>query len=151
MPVDISSWAYDKARQKGVEIAENLAFGIACYNPEYTFVEKLQTVSAKFRIQQESGEFQADFLRHYYDIYCLLGDPVVRAFIGKPEYEQHKEKRFRQKDVLAIAENEAFMFSDPAILEQYKAEYEKTSGLYYKGLIPFESILERIYNYIDIL
>ncbi|MCK5323246.1 MAG: nucleotidyl transferase AbiEii/AbiGii toxin family protein [Desulfobulbaceae bacterium] len=150
-PVDISSWAYDRAREKDVKIAENLAFGIACYHPGYTFVEKLQTVSTKFRLQQESGEFHANFLRHYYDIYCLLGDADVQDFIGSKEYNEHKKRRFRQKDVSRIAENEAFLFSDAEVLKQYQAEYEKTSGLYYKGMIPFESILERIRQYIDIL
>lgn len=49
-PVNISSWAYSKAAsQKRILFADNLAYGIKCYRPGYTFVEKLQTISTKFR------------------------------------------------------------------------------------------------------
>ena len=32
-----------------ITITDNRAKGVACYDPGYTFVEKLQTVSTKFR------------------------------------------------------------------------------------------------------
>ena len=53
---DISSWLYDYAADK-VSIVDNRAKAVACYDPGYTFVEKLQTVSTKFRQQQASKEF----------------------------------------------------------------------------------------------
>jgi hypothetical protein len=34
----------------------------------------------------EQDRFPRNFLRHYYDVYCLLDDPSVQKFIGKPEY-----------------------------------------------------------------
>jgi Nucleotidyl transferase AbiEii toxin, Type IV TA system len=73
---DISSWLYDYAAGK-VPIIDNRAKGVACYDPGYTFVEKLQTVSTKFRQQQSSKEFPLNFMRHYYDIYSLLRRPEV--------------------------------------------------------------------------
>lgn len=42
---DISSWALDFARQHGMPVRDNLAVGISCYEPAYTFVEKLQTIA----------------------------------------------------------------------------------------------------------
>jgi hypothetical protein len=63
-PKDMSSWAYDAAAGK-VDITDNRAKGIICYDPGYTFVEKLQTISTKFRRQQESGESPVGFIRHY--------------------------------------------------------------------------------------
>src|SRR5258708_23278352 len=78
---DISSWAYDYAAGK-VDIIDNRANGVACYDLRSTFVEKLQTVSTKFRRQQESGDSPVEFMRHYYDVYSLLQRPDVRAFIG---------------------------------------------------------------------
>ena len=60
---DISSWAYDYAAKK-IDIIDNRAKGVACYDSGYTFVEKLQTVSTKFRIQQEIGDSPVDFMRH---------------------------------------------------------------------------------------
>ena len=144
-PVDISSWAYSKAAsQKGLLFSDNLAYGIKCYRPGYTFVEKLQTISTKFRSQQKAGVFQNNFLRHYYDIYCLLESPDVQKFIGTAAYIAHKKKRFRKGDELEIKKNEAFLLSAPEVRAQYKVKYEKTADLYYKGIIPFESILERI-------
>lgn len=50
---DITSWAYEKASASGVSIIDNRARNIACYCPEYTFVEKLQTISTKYRLEQE--------------------------------------------------------------------------------------------------
>jgi hypothetical protein len=47
---DISSWLYDYAADK-VTIIDNRAKAVPCYDPGYTFVEKLQTVSTKFRQQ----------------------------------------------------------------------------------------------------
>lgn len=147
--IDISSWALDKAIAINEKVIANKAVAVKCYNPAYTLVEKLQTVSTKFRKQQESGGFPANFLRHYYDIYCLLADPRVLDFIGTAAYERRKEERFPKADVRRIAENEAFLLSDPAVLKLYTAEYAKTADLYYAGMVPFNSILERIRQHFD--
>ncbi|MGH9810231.1 MAG: nucleotidyl transferase AbiEii/AbiGii toxin family protein, partial [Terriglobia bacterium] len=66
---------------------DNRAKGVPCYDPGYTFVEKLQTVSTKFRQQQVSKESPVGFMRHYYDIYSLLQRPEVQKFIGTEEYK----------------------------------------------------------------
>ena len=73
--------AYNFAKACGC-IIDNRAKGVACYDPGYTFVEKLQTVSTKFRLQQAAKDSSIDFMRHYYDIYALLRRPEVQAFIG---------------------------------------------------------------------
>jgi hypothetical protein len=74
---DISSWAYDYAASR-VELIDNRALAVPCYEPGYTLVEKLQTISTKYRKQQETGQFPANFLRHYYDV-LLLARPTGRA------------------------------------------------------------------------
>jgi hypothetical protein len=147
--VDISSWALDKAIAAGVNFIDNRARGVKCYHPAYTLVEKLQAVSTKFRQQQQSDGFPVNFLRHYYDIYCLLDDPRVQTFIGTEAYEKRKGQRFRQEDVRRIADNEAFAMRDPTVLAQYKAQYAKTEGLYYSGMGPFQAILGKIRQYFD--
>src|SRR3546814_9291118 len=48
----------------------NRAFDVPCYEPGYTLVEKLQTISTKFRRHLEDGSMPQNFLRHYYDVYC---------------------------------------------------------------------------------
>lgn len=148
-PIDITSWVVEKAAAVGVDFIDNRAKAVKCYDPAYTLVEKLQAVSTKFRKQQESGTFPENFLRHYYDIYCLLANDHVQRFIGTEEHEMRKEKRFPKADVRHIADNEAFLLSDLKTLELYKSEYAKTAGLYYAGMVPFESILERIRQNFD--
>ncbi len=147
--VNISSWSLDKAVASGVKFIDNRALNVKCYHPAYTLVEKLQAVSTKFRQQQESGGFPVNFLRHYYDIYCLLADPRVQQFIGTETYGKRKEQRFRKEDVRIISENQAFLLQDQAVFQLYKSEYAKTEGLYYAGIIPFEMILKRIQENLD--
>jgi hypothetical protein len=140
---DISSWAYDYAAAK-VEIIDNRALAVSCYDPGYTLVEKLQTVSTKFRKQQETGEFPTNFMRHYYDVYRLLKRPEVQAFIGTEAYKAHKAKRFRQADNPNIAANEAFVLSDPKTRGAYERAYAETSALYYRNKPTFDQILAEI-------
>src|SRR5690606_33538334 len=71
-PVTISSWALDTAFKHGVSVIDNRAVDVLCYAPTHTFVEKLQTISTKFRQLQASNQFPANFLRHYYDVYCYV-------------------------------------------------------------------------------
>jgi len=139
----ISSWAYDYAAAK-VEIIDNRALAVACYDPGYTLVEKLQTVSTKFRKQQKTGEFPTNFMRHYYDVYRLLLRPEVQAFIGTQAYKAHKAQRFRQADNPNIAANEAFVLSDTKTREAYEMAYVETSTLYYRNKPTFDQILAEI-------
>lgn len=144
MPRTISSWVFDRALETEITIADNRATDVLCYHPGYTFVEKLQTVSTKFRQQQSNVEIPPNFLRHYYDISQLLGHPDVLAFIGTPEYRARKEHRFRKDDNLIITENEAFLLSDPETREQYALAYQATSSLYFGEQISFNAILKNI-------
>ncbi|MFV2090790.1 MAG: nucleotidyl transferase AbiEii/AbiGii toxin family protein, partial [Pseudomonadales bacterium] len=59
------------------------------------------------------------------------------------------ELRFRRDDNLNIAENEAFLLSDPAIREQYALAYQETASLYFTEQIPFDTILGIIREQID--
>lgn len=148
-PCTISSWALDAALQANMAVIDNRAVGVYCYSPAYTFVEKLQTVSTKFRLQQEATRFPKNFLRHYYDIYCLLASPEVQAFIGTPTYHARKVERFRAGDNLHIASNEAFLLNEPAVRSFYETKYRETAALYYAGQVPFSAILERIAQHLD--
>ncbi|HEY4942299.1 MAG TPA: nucleotidyl transferase AbiEii/AbiGii toxin family protein [Rhizomicrobium sp.] len=140
---DISSWAYDYAAPT-VEIIDNRAMAVACYDPGYTLVEKLQTISTKFRKQQTDGAFPANFMRHYYDVYCLLKRPEVQAFIGTEAYQAHKKKRFRSGDNPVIAENDAFLLSNAETRRAYEAAYLETRTLYYREQPAFADILAAI-------
>lgn len=148
-PRTISSWAYDKAAESAVAVKDNRAIDVPCYHPGYTFVEKLQTVSTKYRHQQEKGEMPQNFMRHYYDISQLLGHPDVAAFISTPEYQERKKVRFRAGDNLNISENEAFLLSDPATRDQYALAYQATASLYFDDQVPFDVVLEKIQSQIE--
>lgn len=149
-PININSWALDFAQKRNVEVINNQAIDILCYDPGYTFVEKLQAIVTKFRKQQEGAEFPPNFMRHYYDVFCLLRDKRVQEFIGTDNYHEHKKKRFPGKDLeVPINENEAFLLKDRAVRELYKKEYEKRASLYYQGQPAFEDILGLIYSNIE--
>ena len=143
---DISSWAYDFAASQ-VEIIDNRALGVACYHPGHTLVEKLQAISTKFRQQQETGAFPPNFMRHYYGVYSLLQDPDVQAFIGTQAYRDHKAKRFPRADNPVIAENEAFVLSDPVTRATLQTAYAASSALYFSGQPAFDDILVEIANW----
>jgi len=145
---DISSWAYEYAVEK-VEVKDNRAKGVPCYHPGYTLVEKLQTISTKYRTQRQSGTFPINFMRHYYNVYCLLDEPEVQAFIGTPEYRAHKEKRFRAGDNPLIAENEAFLLHNPSVRKEYEDAFQDTKTLYYKAQPGFDEIMAKIREQAD--
>ncbi len=148
-PRTISSWAMDAALKAGLVVIDNRAVDVPCYALGYTLVEKLQTVSTKYRKQQETGNFAKNFLRHYYDIYCLLEQAEVQAFIGSTAYQAHKQLRFPKADNQHIASNEAFLLSDPAVRALYERKYRETAALYYAGQVPFATIFDRIAQYRD--
>ncbi|WP_281034887.1 nucleotidyl transferase AbiEii/AbiGii toxin family protein [Mesorhizobium waimense] len=136
----ISSWAYDRAVASGVpDLIDNRAVDVLCYEPGYTFVEKLQTLSTKFRQQQASGEMPVNFMRHYYDVSCLLEDEGVKAFIG----------RFRGGDEPNLRRNEAFRLSDPATRQIYADAYERTRALYYRDRPSLDAILAQLDAHLD--
>lgn len=149
-PVDINSWALDFAQERNVDVIDNKAIQVLCYDPGYTFVEKLQAIVTKFRQQQEGAEFPRNFMRHYYDIFCLLKYERVQEFIGTDSYKEHKKKRFPAKDKeVPLDESEALLLNDVTVRELYKKEYEKRPGLYYRGQPPFEEILALIHTNIE--
>lgn len=142
----ISSWLYEAAVEAGLEIADNRAIDVSCYLPGYTFVEKLSAIARKFQQEQEGELMPVNFIRHYYDIYQLLGDKSVQEFIGTPAYQDHKTLRFRKSDELDLTKNQAFVLADPKTREKYAREFKRTEVLYYGGFPSFDQILERIQN-----
>lgn len=145
-PITISSWAFDRAAANAsLDLIANMATSVHCYHPGYTFVEKMQTIATKFRKEQMDGRGSPNFMRQYYDVYCLLGSPIVQQFMGTPEYEAHKLDRFPAADrTIPIQENEAFRLTDPHVRSEYKKRYATTAALYYKGQPDFEKVIERI-------
>lgn len=144
-PVDIDSWALTFAQKKNLIVKDNTARAVKCYVPGYTFVEKLQTIVKKYNQQQADGRLPKNFIRHYYDIRCLLGNSEVQAFIGTEAYHQHKKDRFRGAIAgIDLSKAEAFLLSDKKTKELYRSEYEGTKNLYYEEQPPFDEILESI-------
>lgn len=145
--IDITSWAFERGSESlGREaIDDNRALGISCYESKFTFVEKLQAIVRKYRIYQEKGSrdnLPENFLRHYYDLYCLLDLMEVQSFIGTKEYEDYKIERFRSDDTV-VNNCEGFHLSDPDEKELFKKNYVDSAPLYYKGQVPFDEILKK--------
>jgi hypothetical protein len=142
-PKDISSWLYDHAAPR-VAIIDNRAKSVPCYDLRYTFVEKLQTVSTKFRKQQETGEFPINFMRHYYDIHELLKHKDVQDFIGTEAYKEHKKKRFRQRDEPDLTKNEAFNLRNAETRSLYTKAFKGSTALYYGEEPTFDRIMASV-------
>ena len=140
---DISSWAYDYAVDNKLEIQDNRAVAVPCYFPEYTLVEKLSAISKKYR-QEVEGKDVKNFTRHYYDVYQLLGESRVQAFLGTKDYLTHKESRFGKNDESDISKNKAFSLPDPKIRSKFAERLERSSGLYYRGQPSLDEIIDRI-------
>lgn len=137
--ITISSWAFDYAKNKEFLYIDNRAIDVPCYRPEYTFVEKLHAINKKYRQQQDGQGFEANFMRHYYDLYKLLELKEVLDFIGTKEYLYHKEYRFHKEPL-----NKATTLEDLATRQHYEEQYEKSKTLYYKGKPTFHEIIERL-------
>ncbi len=148
-PVTISSWALDFAMSQNVKVIDNRAVDVLCYSPTHTFVEKLQTISTKYRRLPESQKFPGNFLRHYYDVYCLLDLPEVQDFMKRQAYQDRKIERFRSDDELVIAKNPAFTLKNSEQRDLFAREYKKSSALYYQGQPDFDQILERIGKHLN--
>lgn len=150
-PLTISSWAFDKANAtNGIVIIDNRAIEVRCYHLGYTFVEKLQTISTKFRKEAETKIEKPNLMRQYYDVYCLLGSDEVRNFIGTQDYFDHKNARFPNADLaIPITENEAYLLSDPDLRARFAKRYQETASLYYSGQPKFETLLIRIHEFLD--
>ena len=148
--INISSWAYDKAKAIDPTVINNQAHEIKCYYPEYTFVEKLQAISTKVRKQQESGEFEINFLRHFYDIYMLLQQERVITFIGTDKYLEHKKRRFRSHDELDLKKNLAFNLDhDQNLYNKYKNQFKKIEPLFMFSTPNFDEIYNKIITFRD--
>jgi hypothetical protein len=149
--VRISSWALDAAMARGVRVIDNRATAVPCYAPTHTFVEKLQTISTKYRRLGQAQAFPANFLRHYYDVYCLLGLQEVQGFMRESAYRERKAQRFRTGDEQVIAQNQAFVLGNPAQRQLFAKEYRKTAALYYRGQPDFDAVLARIHQHIEVM
>ncbi|MBU3682158.1 MAG: nucleotidyl transferase AbiEii/AbiGii toxin family protein [Flavobacterium sp.] len=147
-PIDISSWIWEHLISLGAQnkYINNTAIGIQCYHPGYTLIEKLQTIVRKFRNKDTPGATDdKNFMRQYYDVYCLLGNLDIQAFIGSSEYVAHKAARIKGADnQIPLRNHPALLLSDSEIRESFRKRYLSTSKLYYNGQPAFEEILARI-------
>lgn len=142
---DLSSWAFDEAKTK-LDLIDNRALKVPCYEPRYTFVEKLQAVIRKFRLfkEKDNSDLPVNFIRHYYDLYQLIARYDVQQFIGTAEYETFKKEHFGSNDELIIANSDALILNNPHDRKMFTEAYNRSEDLYYQGKPTFEEILARI-------
>jgi hypothetical protein len=74
----------------------------------------------------------------------LLQRSAVQVFIGTEAYKAHKAKRFRSADYPNIAQNEAFVLSDPETRKTYANAFAASSALYYGDKPTFDQVLGEI-------
>lgn len=148
--VTISSWVMDhvKFMNEPFEYIDNTALNVLCYLPGYTLVEKIQTIVNKYRKETQGGQ-PVNFMRQYYDVYCLLKSPEVQNFIGTPEYLAHKTARFRGADkAIPLPEHPALLLNDQNIRKRFEERYRASAAIYYREQPGFDEIAELIQKYI---
>ncbi|MDO9253909.1 MAG: nucleotidyl transferase AbiEii/AbiGii toxin family protein [Bacteroidales bacterium] len=149
--VTISSWVMDHVKfiNKPFEYIDNTALNVLCYLPGYTLVEKIQTIVNKYRKETQGGQ-PVNFMRQYYDVYCLMKNPEVQKFIGSPEYLAHKMARFRGADKeIPLPEHPALLLNDQYMRKRFEERYRASATLYYREQPSFDEITELIQRYIS--
>lgn len=154
-PIDISSWIWEHlvSINASSNYINNTAVGVQCYHPGYTLIEKLQTIIRKYRNKDNSGASDdKNFMRQYYDVFCLLGDSDIQSFIGSSEYLAHKAVRIKGADSqILLKEHPALLLTEIEHRASFKSRYQSTSKLYYNGQPDFEEVLARIQTFLPML
>lgn len=149
-PRDFSSWAFDKALEANLDVIDNRAPGVKCFNPEYTFVDKLQTISRRYRQHKTRGDERdrpRAFLRHYYDLYMLLGMERVNAFIGTPDYDKYKVEKLKGLDAEAFASKKPFTLVEDGAFALFEKEFASMNTLLLSKGPSFKEVAERLKEY----
>jgi hypothetical protein len=146
-PRDFSSWALERALQAKVDVKDNRALAVKCFNPEYTFVDKLQTICKRFRQHRDRNaerDQPRQFLRHYYDLFKLLDLERVKTFIGTTDYQTYKKEKLRGKDAKEFESRSAFTFSDEKISRLFEKEFESMNTLLLSPGPTFKEVVDKI-------
>lgn len=144
-PKDFTSWAYQRAAKTSLDVIDNRALAIKCFSPEYTFVDKLQTISKRYRLFKERNDAPRKFLRHYYDLYMLLELDRVMGFIGSTEYNTYKDMKLKTKDLETFKSRAPFHIDDPVIYQLFEKEYQAVKALFWFQPGPkFKDVIGRI-------
>lgn len=148
---NFTSWTLEKALAVGLDVIDNRAKGVKCFNPEYTFVDKLQTICRYYRQYRDGKDGEKPlprkFLRHYYDFYMLLGVDRVVGFIGSKGYEEYKALKLRGEDAREFASREAFTLLDPKTFALFKDEFRSMGRLLLSAGPTFENVMGRLREY----
>lgn len=150
-PRDFSSWALDKALAAGLRVTDNRAPAVKCFNPEYTFVDKLQTICRRFRQHRDRNHEERDlprqFLRHYYDLFMLLGVERVQAFIGTEAYAAYKTEKIKGADAAEFASRTPFTLKDLKIFALFDKEFDSMNTLLLGPGPKFKEVVNRLREY----
>jgi hypothetical protein len=133
----------------GLDVVDNSAKRVKCFNPEYTFVDKLQTICRFYRQHRDDKEGEKPpppriFLRHYYDFYRLLAVERVVRFIGSQEYSAYKAVKLKGRDAKEFASRDAFTLPDPATRALFEAEFKTMGRLLLSPGPTFEEVAARL-------
>ena len=138
-------------------VINNQANSVKCYLPEYTLIEKLQTISTKYRVnKQRNIGSPINFIRHYYDVYQLLQTEQVQNFLSTDDYYTYKQEKFGILNELDLTKNPAFQLLEPGEIDKFSSLYQKKAEIYFGDIPPFEKIIEYLkklcrYSLINIL
>jgi hypothetical protein len=146
-PRDFGSWAYDRVLQAELDVIDNRVNAIKCFNPEFTFIDKLQTICRRFRQHRErnaESDRPRQFLRHYYDLYKLLELDRVKSFMGTGDYDSYKQEKLRGKDLEEFESKQPFTITDEKTYGLFEKEFGSINSLLLSPGPTFKEVVDRI-------
>ena len=138
-PRDFTSWALDKALSVGLDVVDNSAKRVKCFNPEYTFVDKLQTICRFYRQHRDGKEGEQPPPR-IFRAYQFLSS----GRRGRAVYQQIIDLRRKLKGPEEFASRDAFTLPDPATCALFEAEFKTMGRLLLAPGPTFEELAARL-------
>ena len=111
---------------------------------------EMKTISRRYRQHKSRGDERdrpREFLRHYYDLYMLLGMARVTAFIGTSDYDKYKVEKLKGLDAEAFASKKPFTLDEGQTFALFEKEYESMSTLLLSKGPSFKELIERLREY----
>lgn len=164
--VQISSIVGDMLAARGVadrlDVTGAEAFSMTLLHFRRTFVEKLFAIHGKVERLKREGKPLGRDVRHYADLYVLLGRPEVLAMLDSAEYEQircdydEKSRAYFPNSHwppadLRFSSSDALFPSDELRARIEPGYEEECRRLFFRPHPPFAAVLERLQGIRELL
>ena len=86
-------------------------------------------------------------MRHYYDLFMLLGIERVQAFIGTQAYADYKAEKIKGSDATEFAARTPFTLPDAESFALFDKEFDSMNTLLLGPGPRFKEVIDRLREY----